>query len=343
MFEFNTTIALELGVVICFGVIPGLLSQFAVKKPEVDKFKPHWITGLWLNIFHELAIILLILFISMKQSGGLDAVGLEVYSTDHPFEQIVGAVFLIGIVALICTMLRELFGLKKPGEDNERPDWAGALYCKTVPAKILFLAYMLSAVVAEEMVFRGYFILLWGRRTGHIVPCAIISAVLFSFLHLYQGRKNILDHILFPVAFSVTAAVSGNIVITIYMHLWLNLIVTAKLWYREYKEKKSSATDAQAGPESSSGSLAFWLSACSISLAVFGVIELYFESQTFLFLAFVLGIVAFAQAGKEQKAARRLAIVALVVSSIPIFVAVVLPMLMIAAVFIMILLLGIFG
>jgi hypothetical protein len=240
-------------------------------------------------------------------------------------------------------MIRELFGLKKPVEDDKRPDWAAALYCKTIPAKILFLAYMLSAVIAEEMVFRGYFILLWGQRTGHIVPCAIISAIVFAFLHLYQGKKYILDHILFPVAFSVTAAVSGNIVITIYMHLWLNLIVTAKLWFREYKEKKSSATDAQVGPEKPSGSLAFWLSAVAISLAVFGIIELCFENETFLFLAFVLGIVAFTLAGKEQKAARRLAIVALVISSVSIFVAFVLPMLMIAAAFIMILLLAIFG
>jgi hypothetical protein len=82
MFEFNTTIAFELGAVVCLGVVPSLLSQFTLKGDEVNKFKSYWPVGLLLNIFHQWAIIFLILFISMKQSGRLDAVGLEFYPAD---------------------------------------------------------------------------------------------------------------------------------------------------------------------------------------------------------------------------------------------------------------------
>jgi hypothetical protein len=148
--------------------------------------------------------------------------------------------------------------------------------------------------------------------------------------------------VLFPVAFSVAAAVSGSIVITISMHLWLNLIFTAKLWFRESK-KKDGQIDANTTVQKPAGALAIWLAIVAACLSFIGIIGLFFENETFLFLAFVLSIVAFALARREQKAARRLAIIAIVVSSIPIFVAIVLPMLMIAAVFIMILLLGIFG
>ena len=75
------------------------------------------------------------------------------------------------------------------------------------PEEILLVCVLIIVVaIAEETIFRGYLMLRFSRLTGSLSASVIISSVLFSLGHGYEG-----------LATMVTIWISGMIVALIYV------------------------------------------------------------------------------------------------------------------------------
>ncbi len=82
-----------------------------------------------------------------------------------------------------------------------------------------YLLYMwISAAFGEELLFRGYaffqFQKIFGDKKGLIV---LLSAVLFSLPHLYQGLSGLIMTFLFGIAFAL--------IYSKYQNIWINIII----------------------------------------------------------------------------------------------------------------------
>lgn len=94
-------------------------------------------------------------------------------------------------------------------------------------------------VMAEEIVYRGYLVLLLGTRTGMYVPWMILSVILSIVIHLYQGIKlvNIVSHLAFASLFIGLTVATQNLAAAIGPHLVYNFIYTVRIWGQERRKE----------------------------------------------------------------------------------------------------------
>lgn len=107
---------------------------------------------------------------------------------------------------------------------------------------LTYISVMLWAVTAEEIVYRGYFVLVMGARTGDYLTWSVISIVLFTAVHLYQGRDplRILTHVVNAATLTLLAWWFRNLYLSIMVHMLLNFIVVLRTWpNREASEEQT--------------------------------------------------------------------------------------------------------
>ena len=58
--------------------------------------------------------------------------------------------------------------------------------------RIVFLPILFLGVIGEELLYRGYLVLILGNETGFMALWVLLSIVLSVVAHLYQGRSRII-------------------------------------------------------------------------------------------------------------------------------------------------------
>ena len=110
-----------------------------------------------------------------------------------------------------------------------RLDWhetetVRALMPATRPEKGVFALLSVAAGTSEELVFRGFlpaFLLPW---TGSYLIAALPVAVVFGFLHAYQGRHGVVRTATVGVLLALGVAWTGSIWPSIFAHVALDLL-----------------------------------------------------------------------------------------------------------------------
>ncbi len=110
-----------------------------------------------------------------------------------------------------------------------RLDWhetetVRALMPVTRREKGVFALLSVAAGTSEEIVFRGFlpaFLLPW---TGSYLVAALPVAVVFGFLHAYQGRHGVVRTATVGVLLAVGVAWTGNLWPSIFAHVTLDLL-----------------------------------------------------------------------------------------------------------------------
>jgi membrane protease YdiL (CAAX protease family) len=82
------------------------------------------------------------------------------------------------------------------------------------------LAAILVAVVAitEEMIFRGYLLLRLQTITGSPVAAVLLSSIVFSLGHGYEGTAGVITVGVLGVLFALVYLATGSLVAPIVMH-----------------------------------------------------------------------------------------------------------------------------
>jgi uncharacterized protein len=93
---------------------------------------------------------------------------------------------------------------------------------------LLWLALVIAAPVAEEIIFRGFLFRGWVRSERTAVPGVVLISALFAAIHPQYDWFGILQVFFIGLLLGFTRWRSGSTILTILMHVWINLWATAQ-------------------------------------------------------------------------------------------------------------------
>jgi membrane protease YdiL (CAAX protease family) len=327
------TIIFELLAVICLVILPCIPAYIFYKRAEVKEHKRYPYIRLALSVLKEFGVIFFLLYITMHQPERLLSIGIDFTQLEN---SCFGGLIVLGIsVGLYATGHRIVTG-KKPEIDYSQKHIQTRLSYRKLSLRALYIVNLVLVSIEEEMVFRGYFVLLWGHRTDAVILVALISGTLFIAMHLYHGKKAIAYLIFFTAGVTISTILSDSIMIAVSAHIFHNLISSLGLWHHEAKKRrkeleketcKESSHDADlqrtkqsiiVEPPKPLSRLAF----AAFILSTLGLVTFPFTFGVVSIISLVLGIKARKniKINKEQLSGSGLAIGAITISLIPMIV-----------------------
>lgn len=177
--------------------------------------------------FTFVVIILAILLLTFLQDGHLKALNFKKINGPEIRTIIVCYIVLELFMDFVAQPLAtQLF--KEPADYSSFEFIAG-----NTPAYFKYLAYMwISAAIGEELLFRAFAFSQLEKIFGNSpYTIVILSAVLFSLPHLYQGISGLLLTFLFGLAFGFIYMKSRNIWITILIHGMIDTVFLTLSYY----------------------------------------------------------------------------------------------------------------
>ncbi len=204
--------AVELGVVLLL-VVPSI----AISSSAVSALDVGFSTVAVSVIFHDLALLALVIYLVWRNGESLHALGLKRGGAAR--EAVLGVILYLPFVAAAAALQRLLadLGLSSPGP----PQVLEAIGPAQAP-----LAALLTVVVAvsEETVFRGYLILRLRALSGSPALAVLLSAAVFSLGHGYEGVAGMITVGAMGAAFGVIYLLRSNLVAPMVMHFLQDFI-----------------------------------------------------------------------------------------------------------------------
>jgi membrane protease YdiL (CAAX protease family) len=205
---------LELGAFL-FLIVPSLALSFFVIRQGQTSFT---ITAV-ATILRDLSLVAIILYFLWRNGEPPAAVG---WTVRKPFLEVVIGVALFPAMFFGTGWLDGLlarFGFSSPSTSLPSLVPAGN-------AGQASLAVALVAVVAlsEETIFRGYLMLRFRGLTGSPVAAVLLSAVIFSLGHGYEGSAGVITVGGMGVALAVVYAWRRSLIAPVVMHFLQDLL-----------------------------------------------------------------------------------------------------------------------
>jgi membrane protease YdiL (CAAX protease family) len=195
-------------------IVPAMvLSFFSVSRGDLS-----FTTVAVATILRDLSLVGLILFFLWRGSEPFDRIGWNRPTewSDVALGVLLFVPFTFGM-GLIEGTLRKA-GLSAP--PSEIP-----FLTPHGPAQLL-LASLLAMVVAvaEEIIFRGYLLLRLRAVTGSPVTAVLLSSVIFSFGHGYEGTAGIATVAVMGVVLAIVYLSRGSLVVPVIIHFLQDFI-----------------------------------------------------------------------------------------------------------------------
>lgn len=210
--------------VFLFLIIPSMvLSFFLIKRGNLS-----FTLVAFATILRDLSMVSLILFFVWRNGEPVSLIG---WTLKNPWQEIILGIGLyipfFFAVGLLGSALR-LAGLSVP---------TARLPSFMVPrgsAEFLLAAILVVVVaVAEETIFRGYFILRLRTVTGSPSGAAVVSAAIFSLGHGYEGSAGVLTVGVMGLIFAFVYLWRQSLVAPIVMHFlqdFIGIILLPWFW-----------------------------------------------------------------------------------------------------------------
>jgi membrane protease YdiL (CAAX protease family) len=236
-------VILEFIAVASTAIIPSIYSTIRSIRLPVDAEEPSPMERLFGGLLWSVSAITIVLIISLGQPEGLRSVGVFNKEDDSILSPYMIAMLGLAGVAFILWVVRRLLHIDlKEHFAPSKPYVARIIqYDRNRWERLTFLAQLPLAVMAEELVYRGYLVLLLGKYTGAYIPWIILSIALSVVIHLYQGRDRttILSHLLMATLFVGVTVYSGSIFPATTVHFLGNTGFTFRIWSQASKRKKA--------------------------------------------------------------------------------------------------------
>ncbi len=179
-------------------------------------------------------IICLILYIGARQENGLRTIGIYLGQS----YLILFGTFAYSLLVLVVFLVSRK---NVQAAKDIAPSFDAKVMCSflTTSQKLFHVTHLALCAVKEELVFRGYLILLWGKRTNMIIPIAVVSSILFVLSHRqhFENKNHLYWIILFTFVVTLSTLLSNNIMLALGMHIFGNILVTVKVWALEKNPK----------------------------------------------------------------------------------------------------------
>ena len=227
----------EAAAVLIVGILPYVFgSVMWLKEPEYYKrFTPADILmSTWVRSLSSIAIVLLI---ALDQSNGTSSIGLHLGDINSLSDAFGGAAAVVWLL-IILRFVRKVLGSKtKQQMEKEiplRPYMAEVLRYDDWQ-RLAFLSVLPFSVIGEDLICRGYLVLLLGSKTGAYIPWIFLSIMLSVSIHLYQGRdlETIAFHIVAASFLIGLALYTQSIMTAIGAHLYYDVLWAIGVWRRK--------------------------------------------------------------------------------------------------------------
>lgn len=186
--------------------------------------------------------ILVVLLVAINNSNGLISIGIITNgNTGNPiFIGIISISFFLIFLAGIQRLINYI--RKIPSEnkiDLSNPAVTGLSQYQSKLERLAYLTVLPFVVISEDLIYRGYLVLMLGSKTQSYLPWIILSVILSVIIHLYQGRNitTMLYQAAFALYFIILTIWTGNILTPITAHLYYDILWTLGVW-----KKANSAT-----------------------------------------------------------------------------------------------------
>lgn len=149
-----------------------------------------------------------------------------------------GRAIVVAAVLSILLILNQVFGLRRlaslpPDKRGIIPKLAERLLPRNSTESLVAFSLVVSVAVCEEVIYRGFVQTVFQDVIlGYGLAGAFISAIFFSFAHLYQGKRGILTTFVVGLIFSVSRIWTGSLFPCIFIHFCVDLsagIVASRL------------------------------------------------------------------------------------------------------------------
>jgi membrane protease YdiL (CAAX protease family) len=223
-----STPILEFLTVFTIAILPQILISFY---PEEMRYMLNNLPGNWrfiTTIPSRVGPILLILYIAAGRFDAFHSVGLNVYEALSPLTVIL-TVFFTGYLLLIFVFSGLRSKKVKDEVANIQQRTLAVLRYSNITGfwqKLIAFGDLWLAVIGEELVYRGYLVLMLGWQTGTFTPWIILSIALSMLVHLYQGRtwRVALSHMILAALFILAVMVTRSLFAAIIPHLVYNTV-----------------------------------------------------------------------------------------------------------------------
>lgn len=213
--------AVEVAVFL-FLIVPSLvLSLFAVRQGSVSF---PLVAGA--TIFRDLSLVCLILFFLWRNGEPLSRIGWTLRGAWR--EAILGAVLFVpvffGAVFLEKGLLR--LGLSAPATSLPK-----IFDVDGVPDTVLACVLVVVVAISEETIFRGYLLLRFGPLVRDPVAAVLLSSLIFSLGHGYEGSAGLVTVGVLGGVFAVVYLWRGSLVAPIVMHFLQDFVTIVLVPY----------------------------------------------------------------------------------------------------------------
>lgn len=133
----------------------------------------------------------------------------------------------IGLVALV--LANQLVSLRFVGSRPEElhgklAQVALRIFPQDHIERLAFVGVVSTVAICEELIYRGFAQTLFAAVLHSGVAGVFISAVLFSFAHLYQGKRGLIATFIVGLVFSLARFSTGSLIPSVAGHFVVDLI-----------------------------------------------------------------------------------------------------------------------
>ncbi|MCL5961812.1 MAG: CPBP family intramembrane metalloprotease [Chloroflexi bacterium] len=206
--------------VFLFLIVPAMVvSLFAIQQGRLS-----FVLVAFSVMAQDLALVSLVLFFLWRNGEPIGRIG---WTFTNGWKDIVLGVGLFVLVFFAAGFLESIFraaGLSAPS--TPLPSFLAA---KGYAEFLLAFLLVIVVAVAEETIFRGYLILRFKNITRSITAAVLLSTVVFSLGHGYEGSAGIATVGLVGIAFAAVYVWRKSLVAPITMHFLLDFVAIVLL------------------------------------------------------------------------------------------------------------------
>lgn len=243
---------LGLIAILMIDVLPNLFSTYLfLRNPEYQNQRQTSVTEtIFRRWFNDITSIAIVLMIAYQQPNGIASVGIQAGRFSDNLVAIFIGIAGLGWFLIIFALAERIIMpiLKKPvppSVDTSNPLVIDSLRFRDKWERLANLTILPFSAISEDLIYRGYLILLLGEMTNTYIPWAIISIFFMVIIHLYQGRniRMILFHLFSAFVFVVITISTKNILAPISAHLYSDYMQRIRLWrFAETEDGIASVT-----------------------------------------------------------------------------------------------------
>lgn len=201
--------------VFLFLIVPSMIFSFFIVKQGGMSF----VLVAFSTILRDLALVSLILFFSWRNGERLELIG---WSLKNVRKDAVLGIWLFIPFFFGAGLLEK--GLRMVGFSAPATPLPSLIAEKTAPEFLLAAVMVVVVALAEETIFRGYLILRFRNITANTAATALLSAVIFSLGHGYEGSAGVVTVGVMGLVFSLIYLWRQSLVAPVVMHFLQDFI-----------------------------------------------------------------------------------------------------------------------